>query len=369
MSNVSSLDAFLERTHIRHDEWERAGLDWEDLRRVAADYEAHSAYHRDTAEMFARAAQRFDAVHSVRWRVKHVDHVLKKIVRKRASDSAKYADINASNYFEKITDLVGVRLLHLFKDECFSIDRQLQQVWEAIETPIAYVRSGDPDELLVRFRDHKFEVRTHDAGYRSVHYVFVSQTQKRRVMVEVQVRTIFEEGWSEIDHKVRYPDYSDERLIEYFLQIFNRLAGSADEMGTFVLWLTRELTTNRANLESATNSRDEAFSTMEGLLADLENRKKQDAELTGKIEAMQHEIAKLRRLATPTAYDGQNSLASLFATVGAHLANSELHKIGATVTAQQQALVQAADTSARSLASARQAAERLNTAALTNLTK
>jgi hypothetical protein len=64
-------------------------------------------------------------------------------------------------------------------------------------------------------------------------------------VVELQVRTIFEEAWSEIDHRVRYPRVSDEELLEQFLAIFSRLAGSADEMGTFIKQLSLHLTEQR----------------------------------------------------------------------------------------------------------------------------
>jgi hypothetical protein len=43
-----------------------------------------------------------------------------------------------------------------------------------------------------------------------------------------------EEAWSEIDHRVRYPSFSDDRLLAAFLLTFNRVAGTADEMGSFV---------------------------------------------------------------------------------------------------------------------------------------
>jgi putative GTP pyrophosphokinase len=41
-----------------------------------------------------------------------------------------------------------------------------------------------------------------------VHYVVRTQAKKQRYFVEIQLRTLFEEGWSEIDHAVRYPEES-----------------------------------------------------------------------------------------------------------------------------------------------------------------
>lgn len=75
----------------------------------------------------------------------------------------------------------------------------------------------------------------HYYNYRSIHYIVpATNIQSAQVYCEIQTRTIFEEGWSEIDHKVRYPDYSDDKNLMSYLNIFNRLAGSADEMGSYV---------------------------------------------------------------------------------------------------------------------------------------
>ena len=52
------------------------------------------------------------------------------------------------------------------------------------------------------FRDNGCEINLHKAGYRSVHYLVKSRLSNRIVIAEIQVRTIFEEGWSEIDHQI-----------------------------------------------------------------------------------------------------------------------------------------------------------------------
>ena len=68
--------------------------------------------------------------------------------------------------------------------------------------------------------------------YRSVHYVI--RDEETQLCIEVQVRTLFEEAWSEIDHKLRYPYNLSNEMIASYLEIMNRAAGMADEMGTFL---------------------------------------------------------------------------------------------------------------------------------------
>lgn len=313
MTQPASLDAFLQRNRIDPSVWERSSIDWALLQAIASDHESQLDRLRDSAELFARVIQRFPAVHSVRWRVKDTEHLLEKIVRKRSEGQEKYLNIDAGNYFETVTDLVGLRALHLFKDDCFTIYEDLNATWTASEAPTAYIRQGDPQDLTNRFRDRGLEVKEHPAGYRSVHYVCSTQPLQRKVFAEIQVRTIFEEGWSEIDHRVRYPNYSNDQLVAYFLTIFNRLAGSADEMGTFVQGLTGALRAFDLKLTAANQQKEEALSAMEKMLVDLEAMKKQDADANKKLATLQQEVVKLKKLTSLNDIFGdspRNALAS-----------------------------------------------------------
>jgi len=186
--------------------------------------------------------------------------------------------------------------LHLFKDDCFAIDSNIREKWAPAETATAYVREGDPPDLTDRFKACGFEVKNHPAGYRSVHYVCKTQPLQRAVFTEIQVRTIFEEGWSEIDHRVRYPNFSQDKLVAYFLTIFNRLAGSADEMGTFVQGLTAALRDFDVRLLEANRQKEEALAGLDKMLEDLEALKKQDADTNRKLTTVQQEVSKLRKL-------------------------------------------------------------------------
>jgi hypothetical protein len=108
------------------------------------------------------------------------------------------------------------------------------KTWDLEGEPLAYVREGDSDEYRDLFKEQGCNVENHRLGYRSVHYILNVAPTKAAQFVELQVRTIFEEGWSEIDHRFRYPHNPDVGILNQFQAIFNRLAGSADEMGSFV---------------------------------------------------------------------------------------------------------------------------------------
>jgi putative GTP pyrophosphokinase len=248
---ISSLEKeqFLEKNRISIEDFNSANIEWEELRDIGMAHESLFDARRESAEFFAKVIQGCNKVHSVRWRVKDPEHLMEKIVRKRipntSNSNEKYLSITVDNYHEIVTDLVGIRALHLFKNDYIEIDDYLKKFWNHAdgEDPIYYYRAGDEQETVPAI----FIKKPHPAGYRSIHYIFESLPLNKKLFTEVQVRTIFEEGWSEIDHVVRYPNFSDDPQIARFLQIFNRLAGSADEMGTFAKQLVKELQ-DKANI-------------------------------------------------------------------------------------------------------------------------
>ena len=59
--------------------------------------------------------------------------------------------------------------------------------------------------------------------------------------MEIQGRTLFEEGWSEIDHDIVYPYYKDDEMLKDFSKLLNRLSGMADEMSSYFRRMKQEM--------------------------------------------------------------------------------------------------------------------------------
>ncbi|PWE46691.1 RelA/SpoT domain-containing protein [Pseudomonas prosekii] len=295
------LDRFLAGADISQDDWAKSGADWEQLCLIAKDFIQQLPALTSAAEQISSRIRTFPGVHSVRWRIKDVSHLIKKIIRKKLDEPVKdkWQTINVDNYLDVITDLIGVRALHLFKDECVGIHSAICDVWETCEPVIVYIRKGDVPIAAILEKGGKPEI--HDAGYRSIHYIVQSQPEKKVLKAEIQVRTIFQEGWSEIDHKVKYPDHSKNEHIKVFLDLFNVLAGSADEMGSFVKNLTQVLKEsdeekNRAIQDriNAERARDEAMSDIEDRLDELDALRKSDKQSQELIRKMKKDIDKLK---------------------------------------------------------------------------
>lgn len=226
---------FFEEFSIEEEYFKSTGLEWEELVKIYDDYVSIVPELEKSADEFIFKLIDKKSVHSVRRRVKQPTHLIEKIIRK----GKKYVDrdISVKNYKEIVTDLIGVRILHLFKDEWRSIHDEILKNWEVAETPQINVRQGDYNmEILEEhMKDLKCEVIVREHGYRSVHYLVEIKTESgEKIYVEMQVRTVFEEAWSEIDHIIRYPYDVDNPVLSDYLSVFNRIVGSADEMGTFI---------------------------------------------------------------------------------------------------------------------------------------
>jgi ppGpp synthetase/RelA/SpoT-type nucleotidyltranferase len=238
---------FLVRHNLSLEKFEKSELEWSVLERILARHRQMISELATTGSYVSGLLQRVPQVHSLKVRIKDPERLVAKLIRK-GLENPEFA-VDCDTYEEHVPDLIGIRALHLFKDEWQPIHEFVVTTWDLHEQPIAYVRDGDPEEICNAFKEAKCKVVKHEFGYRSVHYVIKTQPGKRVRLAELQVRTVFEEGWSEIDHSVRYPQLSSDPNLTFSLAILNRFAGSADEMGTFVKALNTFLVEEKIKLE------------------------------------------------------------------------------------------------------------------------
>ncbi|MDO4460407.1 MAG: GTP pyrophosphokinase, partial [Clostridia bacterium] len=92
------------------------------------------------------------------------------------------------------------------------------------ERPKVYKRAGDS-----KIYDSN-EIDIIKGGiYRSLHYI----VKYKGYYVEIQGRTLFEEGWSEIDHDIIYKVAESDDMLHDYSRLLNRLSGLADEMSSY----------------------------------------------------------------------------------------------------------------------------------------
>ncbi|MBL0236836.1 MAG: RelA/SpoT domain-containing protein [Saprospiraceae bacterium] len=210
-------------------------------------------------------------------RVKDPEHLIAKIIRKKILEPNRIID--KSNYLIEIQDLIGLKAIHLFKQRWLSIHNFIMKHYEVIGSPKGYYREGDPQEFITKLTNSGIEAELHNSGYRSIHYNIEIKPGRQKFIAEIQVRTIFEEGWSEIDHDLRYPYHTDNILINKSLQILNRLAGSSDELGDFINLLQVENSINEQNI----HDRDIKIKEFQAIIENLKIEKNEKISINKKF--------------------------------------------------------------------------------------
>ena len=282
-------------THYNHSDIKSVseiGLDW------AALVDLHD-YYRDSmlgpleiiAESLFKKLRTIKGVYIIKYRVKDPEHLIDKVIRKKQKDGRL---ITRDNFQVELDDFIGIRILHLFKDGWEEIFQSIRKTFEPKEQPVAYYREGDDEAFLNRCKELGLRLQPRDAGYRSIHYIALVPFFNTIFKCEIQVRTVIEEAWGEVDHIVRYPNNTDDEILNSYLRVFNRLVGCADEMGTFLAKL-------KAN-------RDQMQEEKQLLLNEIEQLKGKDAKKNRQIDELKKKLERSRMLSWP--YIPENPLQS-----------------------------------------------------------
>ena len=256
-------DDLLKKTHIREEDLSKNEIDWAVLNEIYLDFNSYRSSYESQAGFIADTLRTHKKIHSVKSRVKEPDRLIEKIIRKTAGRKEKYGSdfqFSIENYKEEINDLIGVRAIHIFKEDWEDIHNFIYSTWKVIEIT-ANVREGDDTK---RFEELNIEIHSRKSGYRSVHYLIEFFPTSQKVIAEIQVRTIFEEGYGEIDHQLRYSHSEIPEVLALNLLLFNRIAGSSDEMASLINLLNRNWTEMEAKYERIIEIKDKEIKELKG---------------------------------------------------------------------------------------------------------
>lgn len=172
-------------------------------------------------------------VHSTKSRLKDASHLEDKLLRKftEAKEKGKPFTISKATLFSKINDLAGFRILHLHTEQIIPIDRELRAVfreyrYSLFEKPKA--RTWD-DENKEFFKNAGIQPIKSPRMYTSVHYVVASNSQTKTTC-EIQVRTLAEELWGEVDHIMNYPHESSVLACREQIKVLARVTSSCSRL-------------------------------------------------------------------------------------------------------------------------------------------
>lgn len=177
-------------------------------------------------------------IHSVKSRLKDEDHLREKIIRKNLEEPNS---VRADNLLETVTDLAGVRVLHLYQQQFSRIAESIAEhvsagEWALFEPPKAY--TWDP-EAEPFFAALGLSVERKESFYTSVHYV-VKPRADSPITCEIQVRTLFEEAWGEIDHLLNYPTKTASLACREQIRVLSKLVGAGTRLADAIFRTNEE---------------------------------------------------------------------------------------------------------------------------------
>lgn len=171
----------------------------------------------------------FPIIHSIKTRIKDPDHLRDKIERKIKKGTV----ITKENLFGEITDLIGLRVLHIYQDQFPIIHQEIidyikQGDWVFVEEPKAM--TWDPESKQM-YDELGIETEIRSTFYTSVHYLIKpNNNNPNPICCEIQVRTLFEEIWGEIDHSINYPHPTDNIACKEQLRVLSKLVGTGTRL-------------------------------------------------------------------------------------------------------------------------------------------
>ncbi len=163
-------------------------------------------------------------------RIKRPEKVVEKILRK----ADIFPEGLSSKSFHQMHDTIGARVIVYFSSQLPLIDRELRNLdlikISDIVPPEAYLDS----DLLERFGLPHIEQKHKESGYSSIHYTVClknsSVPEKDRPYFEIQVRTMAQELWSELEHMLSYkPENRTHFSAKRRFQILSREISVIDE--------------------------------------------------------------------------------------------------------------------------------------------
>jgi putative GTP pyrophosphokinase len=153
-----------------------------------------------------------ESLHTIIYRIKDELRLIEKINRLNKELEAGVISITDKNYPARVGDLLGVRIICLRLSDVEKVESHLKLLSE--ENILNFVKGPDqkrsfilpvsPDDSIPDDIDLRY------SGYSSIHYQIElgensdAPSGLKGLQFELQLRTILEEAWSEIDHKYRY---------------------------------------------------------------------------------------------------------------------------------------------------------------------
>ena len=137
--------------------------------------------------------------------------------------------INKANLHQKISDLAGVRLLHIHTTQIEDIINIIEiifneQNFTIIEGPVANTWDIEYEKYYTSL---KMTIRRRDSLYSSIHYVIETGNN---YWCEIQIRTVMDEVWGEVSHSINYPEETKSIACREQIRVLARITSGGTRL-------------------------------------------------------------------------------------------------------------------------------------------
>lgn len=159
-------------------------------------YENQLSYHDATVRFLCDLIATIPKVEMIKGRTKSYDECISKFKRKYLP-SIKPEDDNYK-ISDFITDLIGIRAVCFYSEEIYEIRRFIKKYFREIE---------------ITDKASQLEKTENKFGYKSLHLQLVLKSRLKgipnaekfkNISFELQIRTVIQDAWSILDHKIKY---------------------------------------------------------------------------------------------------------------------------------------------------------------------
>lgn len=143
---------------------------------------------------------------------------------------------------EEITDYGGLRVLCLFEQDIQTLHKYIIGVFKQRGFSLNEFKVfnwGEEDDNYVKqlrtvvdekFGGYEFGVPSPGSGYKSIHYVVTRQAGNNVIPIEVQLRTLLQDAWGELEHALSYKKGNVHPYIKKNFYLLSRDLQNMDEL-------------------------------------------------------------------------------------------------------------------------------------------
>ena len=182
------------------------------------------SFARSLMDYFESSPELGEFIHFIKYRIKDEESLRAKLKKILASEGDQ--DLK-----DRITDFAGLRIIHLHMDQLSSIHPLVSGILEEqkcglLGSPKAYCWDMEYEDL---FRQVGVKAVPKDSMYTTVHYDIVAN-QRKKITCELQIRSLMEELWGEVSHRVNYPEESLSASCRDQLKVLARLTSGCGRL-------------------------------------------------------------------------------------------------------------------------------------------